>query len=231
MNAPTIEFKEFRRKQIAELADWAEGFDMTGVSVSDADKQAGSPKVGDKIARNPNNHADRWLVAAAYFADNFEPIQSIESQPVPVEPVAHKLIDEKGGCVWADHPITGSAERWSLMHCERVINFYSQETIASLQSALKLAQEERAEYKRQSEFWQKSSTEWKESRERFVERAEKAESLNRRMLELLKEARGWIRACLNCKDYEWDADQRECAEGTVASIDAELIKEATKCEK
>jgi hypothetical protein len=24
------------------------------------------------IARNPKNHSDRWLVAAAYFADNFE---------------------------------------------------------------------------------------------------------------------------------------------------------------
>jgi len=26
------------------------------------------------IARNPKNHADQWLVAAKYFADNFEPI-------------------------------------------------------------------------------------------------------------------------------------------------------------
>jgi hypothetical protein len=25
------------------------------------------------IARNPKNHADQWLVAAKYFADNFEP--------------------------------------------------------------------------------------------------------------------------------------------------------------
>jgi hypothetical protein len=34
---------------------------------------AGSPKAGDTIARNPKNHADKWLVAAQYFADNFEP--------------------------------------------------------------------------------------------------------------------------------------------------------------
>lgn len=79
---PTLEFKEFRRKQIAELADWCEGFDMTGVSVSDADKQSGSPKIGDKIARNPKNHADRWLVAADYFAANFEPVSAIKLQPV-----------------------------------------------------------------------------------------------------------------------------------------------------
>ena len=67
-------FKQYRRKQIAELAAWHDGFDMTGVSVSDEDKRAGSPKAGDMIARNPKNHDDRWLVAAAYFADNFEAV-------------------------------------------------------------------------------------------------------------------------------------------------------------
>jgi hypothetical protein len=67
------EYKPYRRSAIAELADWSPGFDMAGVSISDADKAAGSPKAGDKIARNPKNHADRWLVAAAYFAENFEP--------------------------------------------------------------------------------------------------------------------------------------------------------------
>lgn len=66
-------FQNYRRKQIAELAPWTPDFDMTGVSVSSADQQAGSPKAGDMIARNPKNHNDRWLVAAQYFADNFEP--------------------------------------------------------------------------------------------------------------------------------------------------------------
>lgn len=69
------EFKQYRRTQIAEMADWHDGFDMDGVSVSAPDVEAGSPKDGDKIARNPANHADRWLVAAAYFAENFEPIK------------------------------------------------------------------------------------------------------------------------------------------------------------
>jgi hypothetical protein len=45
---------------------------MTHVSVSAPDRAAGSPKPGDMIARNPKNHADQWLVAAQYFADNFE---------------------------------------------------------------------------------------------------------------------------------------------------------------
>jgi hypothetical protein len=31
-----------------------------------------SPKAGDMIARNPENHEDQWLVAAQYFADHFE---------------------------------------------------------------------------------------------------------------------------------------------------------------
>lgn len=67
------EFKQYRRKQIAELRPWQEGDDIRDVSISLPDRQAGSPKLGDMIARNPKNHADQWLVAAAYFADNFEP--------------------------------------------------------------------------------------------------------------------------------------------------------------
>lgn len=67
-------FKPYRRKQIAELRPYVSGEDLEGVSISKEDKAAGSPKLGDMIARNPKNHADQRLVAAAYFADNFEPI-------------------------------------------------------------------------------------------------------------------------------------------------------------
>lgn len=67
------EFKQYRRKQIAELREWREGDDLAGVSVAEVDRAAGSPKTGDMIARNPKNHEDKWLVAKAYFADNFEP--------------------------------------------------------------------------------------------------------------------------------------------------------------
>lgn len=67
-------FVPYRRKQIAELRPYEpnEALDDR-VSVSAADREAGSPKPGDMIARNPKNHADQWLVAAQYFADNFEP--------------------------------------------------------------------------------------------------------------------------------------------------------------
>ena len=42
------------------------------VSISKADLDNGSPKLGDMIARNPNNHVDQWLIAKVYFEDNFE---------------------------------------------------------------------------------------------------------------------------------------------------------------
>ncbi|MBK7823131.1 MAG: hypothetical protein IPJ61_19280 [Tessaracoccus sp.] len=67
-------FKPYRRSQTAELRPWHPDDGMTAISVSAPDRAAGSPKVGDMIARNPKNHADQWLVAAQYFADNFEAI-------------------------------------------------------------------------------------------------------------------------------------------------------------
>lgn len=67
------QFTQYRRKQIAELRPFIPGEHMVGVSVSHEDLKAGSPKPGDMIARNPKNHGDQWLVAAQYFADNFEP--------------------------------------------------------------------------------------------------------------------------------------------------------------
>jgi len=69
------EFKQYRRKQIAELREYEEGEVLDNrVSISQADLDNGSPKVGDMIARNPKNHDDQWLVAQNYFKDNFEPI-------------------------------------------------------------------------------------------------------------------------------------------------------------
>ena len=70
-------YRQYRRKQTAELADWESGFDMTRVSISEADTETGSPKLGDKIARNPANHDDKWLVAADYFAINFEEVNDV----------------------------------------------------------------------------------------------------------------------------------------------------------
>jgi len=69
------EFRQYRRKQIAELRPFVVGEVLSErVSVSAPDREAGSPKPGDMIARNPKNHDDQWLVAAAYFADHFEAV-------------------------------------------------------------------------------------------------------------------------------------------------------------
>jgi hypothetical protein len=69
------EFKQYRRKQIAELRPFQEGEELSErISISQTDRDNGSPKVGDMIARNPKNHDDIWLVAKQYFMDNFEPV-------------------------------------------------------------------------------------------------------------------------------------------------------------
>lgn len=79
------EFKQYKRKAIAELRHVTEaecngaGF-ASNISVSVADADNGSPKQGDMIARNPENHNDQWLVAADYFAVNFEQLsQTLKS--------------------------------------------------------------------------------------------------------------------------------------------------------
>ena len=70
------EFRKYRRKQIAELRPYRPGEVLSDrISISAQDREAGSPKAGDMIARNPRNHDDQWLVSAAYFAENFEPAE------------------------------------------------------------------------------------------------------------------------------------------------------------
>lgn len=85
-------FKPYKRRQVAELRpidqddiDHYREYKMIAVhktkdnwiqvSISDEDLKAGSPKIGDMVARNPKNHLDQWLVAEEYFKDNFEPIR------------------------------------------------------------------------------------------------------------------------------------------------------------
>lgn len=87
-------FTRYRRSQIAELRPWQIGDDMTRVSVSAPDREAGSPKPGDMIARNPKNHADQWLVAAAYFADNFEAVDRPVPTPTSAPGVDLDAVDE-----------------------------------------------------------------------------------------------------------------------------------------
>jgi hypothetical protein len=70
------EFKQYRRKQIAELRPYLPGEKLSDrISISATDRDAGSPKEGDMIARNPSDHEDQWLVSKEYFEANFEPVE------------------------------------------------------------------------------------------------------------------------------------------------------------
>lgn len=66
------EYKQYSRKGLSEMTPYVEGMDLTEVSISKEDVNAGSPRIGDMIARNPMNHADKWLVSEQYFNDNLE---------------------------------------------------------------------------------------------------------------------------------------------------------------
>ena len=64
--------KNYKRSGVQPMAPWTPEIEMEGVSISDADKDNGSPKVGDMIAVNPNDSDDRWLVAEKWFKENYE---------------------------------------------------------------------------------------------------------------------------------------------------------------
>ena len=68
-------FKNYKRKGLSEMRPYELGEELAGISVSDPDMEAGSPKVGDMVARNPKNHQDQWLVAKKYFDDNLEIVE------------------------------------------------------------------------------------------------------------------------------------------------------------
>jgi len=67
------EFKQYRRTSISEMRPYVEGEKLeSSISISEADLKAGSPKLGDMIARNPKDHEDQWLVSKKYFEENLE---------------------------------------------------------------------------------------------------------------------------------------------------------------
>jgi hypothetical protein len=72
-----MEFKKYRKKGFTEMHRYDPNLlypkeFMDRVSISPEDRKNGSPKEGDMIARNPNNHNDLWLVSKEYFEENYE---------------------------------------------------------------------------------------------------------------------------------------------------------------
>ena len=58
----------YRRIGMLEARPYVPGEDLTNVSVSDTN----IPGEGGMIARNPENHAEQWYIAADYFAKNYQ---------------------------------------------------------------------------------------------------------------------------------------------------------------
>lgn len=67
-------WKKFKRKGLSEMREYVPGENVSHVSIAAVDIEAGSPKEGDMIARNPLNHDDQWLVAKKYFEENLEEV-------------------------------------------------------------------------------------------------------------------------------------------------------------
>jgi len=63
-----VVWKKYRRTGLSEMRPYIVGEDLSCISVNKED----SPKDGDMVARNPDNHADQWLVAKEYFEKNLE---------------------------------------------------------------------------------------------------------------------------------------------------------------
>ena len=70
-------FEEYIRLGITEMRPVTEEeietmFVNSSISISLADRNNGSPRLGDMIARNSTNHDHQWLVAEKYFIENFQ---------------------------------------------------------------------------------------------------------------------------------------------------------------
>jgi len=64
-----LSFQKYQRKGLlSEMRPYVSGEDLTGISVSPKD----TPEEGGMIARNPEDHNDKWYVSKKYFKDNLE---------------------------------------------------------------------------------------------------------------------------------------------------------------
>ena len=66
-------FRKYKRTNVTEMHEFdpMQEYPLDKISISQSDLDNGSPKKGDMIARNPENHNDMWLVAEEYFKANF----------------------------------------------------------------------------------------------------------------------------------------------------------------
>ncbi len=74
------EWRQYKRTGLSEMRPAGPDDSADNISVNREDSGEWSGPRNGMVARNPKNHADRWYVAARYFADNFEPVE-----PTPPE--------------------------------------------------------------------------------------------------------------------------------------------------
>ena len=91
----TSEFRQYRRKQIAELRPYTEGESIDGITVSTADRAAGSPKAGDMIARNP-----KTTPINGSLAHNTSPTTSSLFDHVPMASGPLGAVATQGANIW-----------------------------------------------------------------------------------------------------------------------------------
>lgn len=115
-----IELKPITEEDIALFKIYYEAVPSRKIfSISDADLENGSPKIGDILIRNPNNHNDQWLISVPQFKNNFEPLVLWHS-------VKNKL-PKNGDCVWVPDKTTSKLIRWRIG--DQIFHDYWQEAI------------------------------------------------------------------------------------------------------
>lgn len=109
-----MEFKKYKRTNEIEMHEYnpdmmySKEF-MDRVSISKADLENGSPKRGDMIARNPEDHGDMWLVAEKYFKEKFisNSVSSVLKEELQRklynEVLGHMMSDTDGEDFYADY--------------------------------------------------------------------------------------------------------------------------------
>lgn len=65
-----MQFKVYRKIGNIEARPFIQGESLQGVSVSALD----DPSEGGWIARNPDDHNDRWFINNRFFKDNYEEV-------------------------------------------------------------------------------------------------------------------------------------------------------------
>lgn len=66
------EFRKYARKGFIEARPYEQGEDLAEVSVSKED----TPKLsGGYIARNPDNHKDKWFISKEFFLKNYDTVK------------------------------------------------------------------------------------------------------------------------------------------------------------